>query len=67
MAAFLGDDDNVECSVVANNAGQYSIWPPDRALPTGWRQTGFRGTRSQCLTHIEQVWTDPISLGPTIH
>ncbi|RAJ58795.1 MbtH protein [Streptomyces sp. Amel2xB2] len=62
MAAFLGDDDSVTCVVVVNDAGQYSIWPPDRDVPAGWHTTGFSGSRSACLIHIDENWTDPTAL-----
>ncbi len=44
--------------VVLNDEEQYSIWPADRELPAGWREEGRRGTREECLSHIEEVWTD---------
>lgn len=44
--------------VVVNDEEQYSIWPEERELPAGWRDAGVRGPRSQCLAHIEKVWTD---------
>jgi MbtH protein len=50
--------------VVANHEEQYSIWPADRPLPPGWRDMGQTGSKDECLTHIEKVWTDmrPLSL-----
>lgn len=44
--------------VVINHEEQYSIWPADRDVPLGWALAGFRGTKADCLAHIEQVWTD---------
>ena len=53
-----------EVAVVVNDEGQYSLWPSDRPLPSGWQEAGFRGSRSECLRHIAEVWTDmrPMSL-----
>jgi MbtH protein len=50
--------------VVVNHEEQYSIWAADRAVPAGWRATGFTGNKSECLEHIGEVWTDmrPLSL-----
>jgi MbtH protein len=50
--------------VVVNHEEQYSVWPADRENPLGWREAGMSGTKSECLNHIEQVWTDirPLSL-----
>lgn len=50
--------------VVLNDEEQYSIWLADRALPSGWRAEGTRGTKTECLDHIGKVWTDmrPLSV-----
>ena len=49
---------------VVNHEEQYSIWPADRELPTGWKPAGQEGTKAECLAYIEEVWTDmrPLSL-----
>ncbi|GAA3036927.1 antibiotic synthesis protein MbtH [Streptomyces sp. NRRL B-1568] len=50
--------------VVLNDEEQYSIWWADREMPNGWRAEGTRGTKEECLAHIDEVWTDmrPLSL-----
>ena len=50
--------------VVVNDEEQYSVWWEDQEPPAGWRATGFRGTRQECLDHIAEEWTDmrPASL-----
>jgi MbtH protein len=50
--------------VVMNGEEQYSIWPSHREPPNGWSLAGKRGPKAQCLTYIEEVWTDmrPLSL-----
>jgi MbtH protein len=50
--------------VVVNDEEQYSIWRADQGLPEGWHAEGARGTREECLAHIDEVWTDmrPLSL-----
>ncbi|MFF7354008.1 MULTISPECIES: MbtH family protein [Streptomyces] len=50
--------------VVLNDEEQYSIWWADREMPEGWRAEGTRGTKEECLAHIDEVWTDmrPLSL-----
>ncbi len=57
-------DDERTYGVVLNHEEQYSIWPVDRDLPSGWRYEGVRGPKQTCLDHIDQVWTDmrPLSL-----
>ncbi|MET7638047.1 MbtH family NRPS accessory protein [Streptomyces sp. NPDC005438] len=58
------DDDKGQYAVVINDEEQYSIWPEIREIPSGWRRTGFNGTKDACVTHIDEVWTDmrPASL-----
>ncbi|MFE2376165.1 MbtH family protein [Streptomyces sp. NPDC059398] len=48
-----------QCTVVVNDAGQYSVWSAHRAVPGGWREIGFRGDRDRCLDHVENVWEGP--------
>ncbi|MCI4061308.1 MbtH family protein [Micromonospora sp. R77] len=52
------DDDDRTYRVVMNHEEQYSIWFADRELPAGWTATGFEGSRTDCLAHIDEVWTD---------
>jgi MbtH protein len=54
----LFDDESVDYHVVVNHEEQYSIWPAHRDVPAGWRIDGPARPREECLTHIEQVWTD---------
>ena len=58
------DDEDRVFRVVANDEEQYSLWPADRELPAGWYATGPAGPATDCLAHIEEVWTDmrPLSL-----
>lgn len=44
--------------VVVNDRGQYSLWPLHRECPPGWTKVGVRGSKAQCLDHIEATWTD---------
>lgn len=61
---MVWDVEGMEFKVVVNEEAQYSIWPAYRALPEGWRETGQRGPKGECLAHIRKVWTDmrPLSL-----
>jgi MbtH protein len=51
-------DEDTSFIVVMNHEEQYSIWPQYRELPPGWQSVGHAGTKSECLAHIERVWTD---------
>lgn len=48
----------VQYKVVINHEEQYSIVPSDQTLSRGWREVGKIGTQRECLTYIEEVWTD---------
>ncbi|WP_375462995.1 MbtH family protein [uncultured Methylobacterium sp.] len=58
------DDGDATFLVVINDEAQYSIWPSYRPVPAGWSASGFSGTKTACLAHIDEVWTDmrPMSL-----
>lgn len=57
-------EDTTTYKVVMNHEEQYSIWPVDRENPLGWTDVGKSGTKAECLSYIDQVWTDmrPLSL-----
>lgn len=57
-------EDTTIYTVVMNHEEQYSIWPAERELPLGWQAVGKTGSKDECLTYIEEVWTDmrPLSL-----
>lgn len=52
------DDETAEYFVVVNDEEQYSIWPARREIPIGWQGVGTARSREECLSHIEEVWTD---------
>ncbi len=64
VSADEEEDETISFKVVLNHEEQYSIWWADREIPPGWREEGKRGTKAECLAHIDEVWTDmrPLSL-----
>lgn len=60
----MTQDNDTTYKVVVNHEEQYSIWPAHRENPAGWKDVGKRGTKDECLSYIEDVWTDmrPLSL-----
>ena len=54
----------LEYIVVVNHEEQYSIWPSWKEIPIGWSDIGVKGSKEECLDHIEKVWTDitPLSV-----
>ena len=53
-----GIDDSIQYTVVINEEEQYSIWAAHREIPPGWRAVGVTGSKQECLSHIDEVWTD---------
>ncbi len=51
-------DENTTYQVLVNDEGQYSLWPADKEVPAGWHADGTRGTRQECMDHVDEVWTD---------
>lgn len=62
--AFDDAEDTRTYTVVVNEEEQYSIWLADRQCPAGWREVGKSGSKADCLSYVEEVWTDmrPLSL-----
>jgi MbtH protein len=58
------DNDTATYRVVVNHEEQYSIWLVDREMPLGWKDAGMMGTRRECLSYINETWTDmrPLSV-----
>jgi MbtH protein len=57
-------EDHGDYKVLLNHEEQYSIWPAGRENPLGWKDAGRRGSKTECLMYIKEVWTDmrPLSL-----
>ena len=62
----MSDDEREDRTIykVVNHEEQYSIWPADRENALGWNDAGKQGLKQDCLSYIEEVWTDmrPLSL-----
>ncbi len=44
--------------IVRNHEDQHALWQTHLALPHGWEDVGFSGTKEQCLQHVQRVWPD---------
>ena len=44
--------------IVVNDEDQYSLWPDDQPCPMGWRKIGWKGSETECLAQIRELWTD---------
>lgn len=58
------EDDNATYLVLVNDENQHSLWPADIDVPEGWRTALGASSRQDCLTYVEENWTDmrPASL-----
>lgn len=52
------ENENGEFQILVNDEGQHSLWPSFREIPSGWSETGPKGTRRECLEWIDAHWTD---------
>ena len=50
--------DGDEFIVLINDEVQYSIWPSAISFPLGWKQIGQAGSKAECLSFVQQAWTD---------
>ena len=61
---FRDFPNDLDYKVVINHEEQYSLWPTRQQIPSGWTVVGPSGSKRECTTYIEEVWTDmrPLSL-----
>lgn len=52
------DNDQHAFTVLANERGQYSLWPDFAAQPAGWDIRFGPAERAQCLDFIERHWPE---------
>ena len=60
--------ENTGYRVVINHEEQYSVWPTELDLPTGWKAIRAKGAQAKCTDYIREVWTDmrPLSLRKSV-
>ncbi|MEN3308220.1 MAG: hypothetical protein V7603_4422 [Micromonosporaceae bacterium] len=51
-------DDDATYKVLRNDEDQYSLWPLDHEVPAGWLAVGKEGSREECSSYVDEVWTD---------
>ena len=58
------ENENAAYLVLVNHESQHSLWPSEIDVPTGWSVVYGEESRQNCLTYIEEHWTDmrPASL-----
>lgn len=60
MRTTTFDFENPEArfKVLINHEEQYSLWPADLPVPSGWDETGVLAPKDECDAYIEANWTD---------
>ncbi|MEE1822741.1 thioester reductase domain-containing protein [Streptomyces sp. BE20] len=53
-------------AVLCNQDGQYTIWPGDFTVPSGWRTVFGPARRDECRDYVDREW-HPAGLGPVGH
>lgn len=50
--------------VLINAEEQYSLWLKEKKIPPGWQSVGKEGSKAECVSYVDTVWTDmrPLSL-----
>jgi MbtH protein len=51
-------DDDMRYQVLVNDEEQYSLWPATHDVPPGWRSVGKEGSKQDCMSYVDEVWTD---------
>ncbi|MFJ2116221.1 MULTISPECIES: MbtH family protein [unclassified Streptomyces] len=44
--------------VLVNDEGQHSLWPSFADVPAGWTKAFGEAGREECLTYVNENWTD---------
>ena len=52
------DDEKTTYQVLRNDEEQYSLWPLSLDVPAGWQAVGKQGTKDECMSYVDEVWTD---------
>ena len=58
MSSNPFDDENGTFYVLVNDEDQHSLWPSFAEVPAGWRVVFDESSRTECLTFVEQNWSD---------
>ncbi|MEV4944189.1 MbtH family protein [Streptomyces sp. NPDC053755] len=51
------EDESGVYRVLANEAGEHSLWPDAVAVPRGWDTVFGPDARAACLGYVEEHWT----------
>jgi MbtH protein len=52
------EDQEAQYLVLKNAAGQHSLWPVFSDVPAGWSVAHGPQLKTDCMSYIEENWTD---------
>ncbi|GAA4225674.1 MbtH family protein [Actinomadura meridiana] len=52
------DDPDGTFLVLVNDEGQHSLWPVFADVPAGWTTAFGPAAKTDCLTYVNENWTD---------
>jgi MbtH protein len=58
MSSNPFDDADGQFYVLVNDEQQHSLWPSFTEVPAGWRIVFGEESRDNCLSYVEDNWTD---------
>ncbi|WP_114653065.1 MbtH family protein [Polynucleobacter necessarius] len=44
--------------ILINEENQHSLWPAQKIAPLGWTETGFTGSKAECVEFVDESWQD---------
>ncbi|MFD1535407.1 MbtH family protein [Nonomuraea guangzhouensis] len=56
--SFDFENPEARFKVLINHEEQYSLWPADLPVPSGWDEVGDPAPKEECDAYIEANWTD---------
>jgi MbtH protein len=57
------EDEDRKYLVLVNHLGQHSLWPAGIDVPDGWRTVFGQAARDECLSYVDEHWTDLMPVG----
>ncbi|WP_127783991.1 MbtH family protein [Rhodococcus sp. X156] len=52
------DDADGRFRVLVNEENQHSLWPEFADVPAGWTVAFGTASRAECVSYVEESWTD---------
>jgi len=50
------DNESLSFQVLKNQQGEFSLWPAQHQVPSGWDIQHGPDTRTSCIAYVEKHW-----------